>query len=332
MAAGLGTRLRPFTDFEPKALLPLMGIPMAQFALDALTRVGVRKIVANIHHHADRASRGLALLDRAGAELILSDERAELLGSAGGLRRARPHFGKDPFFLVNADVLCSVDLAALARVHLRMRERYGVTMTLTVFRSPPVLEGGHQREKYREILFDSSGIVTGWGPHAFGRPYFVGAAVLESEALSEVPPAGPSEFVPTILEPAIKAGKAAAFVTSGSWYDVGSPSLWLDAHTGVLRDLETGQLPEAWRHRIERVNQRVAQGIWIARGTPFMSVRTIDWVGPAYWSPMDDIHASPPIKLGPEGVVYGAQSEKILKTGIGFRGEWKALQPSFLPG
>jgi NDP-sugar pyrophosphorylase family protein len=58
MAAGLGTRLRPFTEMEPKPLLPVMGIPMAQFAVDALVATGVRHVVANVHFKPERARAG----------------------------------------------------------------------------------------------------------------------------------------------------------------------------------------------------------------------------------------------------------------------------------
>src|SRR4051794_13663614 len=101
MAAGRGTRLRPFTDLAPKPLLPLLGVPMAQFAVDALAQAGVPRIVANIHHHAAATRAGFAALDLAGTELVFSDESAELLGSAGGIQKASPLLGEGPFFLMN---------------------------------------------------------------------------------------------------------------------------------------------------------------------------------------------------------------------------------------
>lgn len=84
MAAGLGTRLMPFTERAPKALLPVLGVPIAQFALDSLARAGVDRVVANVHHHASAAKQGLAQLDRGDADFFVSDESERLLGSAGG--------------------------------------------------------------------------------------------------------------------------------------------------------------------------------------------------------------------------------------------------------
>jgi mannose-1-phosphate guanylyltransferase len=334
MAAGLGTRLRPFTDLEPKALLPLIGVPMAQFALDAAASAGVERVVANVHHLSERAGAGLKALDLRGAELVVSDESAELLGSAGGLRHAAPHFKPDePFFLLNADVLCDVDLNRLARAHRRLRAQSGVRVTLTVFERPPLEPGEIQREAYREILFDrESGILTGLGQKAIGRPYFVGAAVIEPEALSEIPAHGPAEFVPTLLEPAIRDGRAGVYFAQGRWHDVGSPALWLQAHTALLKALETGRLSREWRTRIEKSNRRIAPEAWVSLSSPSRLLATSRWAGPSYWSPLHDQTALPPLDFGPRAVLYGTAqglgSTGPLSGGIGYRGVWTSLQSS----
>jgi MurNAc alpha-1-phosphate uridylyltransferase len=318
MAAGLGTRLRPFTDLEPKALLPLLGVPMAQFSLDLLASVGVRHVVANIHHLADRTRAGLLSLDRKEMQLSISDESELLLGSAGGIRKALPQLrgsAGGPFFLLNADVLVDADLKGLARRHARLRAQHGVTLTLMVFERAP------GTGKYREILFDAeAGLITGLGQLETGRPFFVGAAVLEPEALEQVPGC-PAEFVPIILEPAIRAGKAGVFVSSGEWHDVGSPQLWLEAHLSLLRMLET-KAPRLWAERIERSNKRIGTQIWVAKKSSRLR-GSADWAGPAYWNALEDETAPDPKLLGPRAVLYGGEMPgQIARSGIGFRGIW----------
>src|SRR5688500_7784184 len=97
MTAGLGTRLRPFTEIAPKHLLPVMGVPMAQFAVDLLARFGVSRIVCNVHHRADLAVPALKALEHGpGTSIEISDESQLLLGSAGGIRKALPLLGRDP--------------------------------------------------------------------------------------------------------------------------------------------------------------------------------------------------------------------------------------------
>ena len=220
-----------------------------------------------------------------------------------------------PFFLVNADVLCSVDLVELAAQHLRLRRRHGVHVTLTVFPEGP------PGEKYREILVDSEqGLVRGLGAPSFGKPYFVGVAVVEPEALAGVPSEGPAEFVPTVLQPALERGKAGVYLARGQWHDVGSPELWLRTHLAMIRGLETGLIPRAWRERIEGAAVRVGPECWVGRG----SSRRVpaDWVGPAFWSGP----GSPPRGLGPDAVLYGAAAEAGIKgRGIGLDGIWAPL-------
>ncbi|MCM2277604.1 MAG: nucleotidyltransferase family protein [Oligoflexia bacterium] len=321
MAAGLGTRLRPFTDREPKALLPLLGVPMAQFALDALREAGVRTVVANIHHHPERARAGLQALDRGGVRLEISDESRELLGSAGGIGRALPLLGPEPFYLVNADTLCDIDLAALGRQHQRLRRRWDVLLTLTLFQSGP------KGAKYREIRFDPEReLVTGLGEPVESRPFFVGAAVLEPKALRNVPGSGPSEFVPTILEPALREGRVGAHLASGSWHDVGSPQLWLQTHLALLAGLETGRISPRWRARVESANRRIGPQSWVSRSARLAGSGL--WAGPAYWNPWGDPKAQAPRELGPRAVVYGALENSRLSGGISLGGDLARCEQS----
>jgi mannose-1-phosphate guanylyltransferase len=316
MAAGLGTRLRPFTDLESKVLLPLMGVPCAQFAIDALAAAGVGKIVANVHHHAAQAKEGLERLDWGGAEFVVSDESERLLGSAGGLAKARQHFDGKRFFLINADVLTDVDLKKLAQRHHLLRERHGVRLTLTVLPKP---EG---TGSYREILMDEeSGLVEGLGQVVPGKPYFASAAVIEPEALDGISTDEPSEFVPRILEPAIRDGKAGFHLTSANWFDIGSPALWSHAHVELMSLLETGQIPALWRKRIEAVSQRIGTRMWISKNAK-RSFPTADWWSPAYFNHLQDTTAQPPREFGPNAVLYGdAHSYRgRLQDAIGYRG------------
>src|SRR5690606_25829568 len=112
MAAGLGTRLRPFTEKTAKPLLPLLGVPMAQFAYDLISRTSVEKTVANVHHLATASSQALRFLEHSGS-IEISDESHLLLGSAGGLAKAAPHFKGKPFYVLNADTICNTHLQDL---------------------------------------------------------------------------------------------------------------------------------------------------------------------------------------------------------------------------
>jgi MurNAc alpha-1-phosphate uridylyltransferase len=101
LAAGLGTRMRPITETLPKPLVEVAGKPLIAYSLEALDRIGVTNIVANVHYLAPMLSKWLS--DWPGAEIVISDETDELLDSGGGIVKALPHLGPDPFLVLNAD-------------------------------------------------------------------------------------------------------------------------------------------------------------------------------------------------------------------------------------
>ena len=104
MAAGLGKRMRPLTATRPKPLVEVAGKPLIDHALDRLEAAGVRKAVVNVHYLADALEAHLA--NRGGGlEIVVSDEREQLLETGGGLVQALPLIDADPFLGVNSDNL-----------------------------------------------------------------------------------------------------------------------------------------------------------------------------------------------------------------------------------
>lgn len=100
MAAGLGKRMRPLTATQPKPMVRVAGKPLIDHALDRLADAGVARAVVNVHYLADALEAHLAA--RSTPAVTISDERAELLETGGGMIRALPHL-PDPFFCLNAD-------------------------------------------------------------------------------------------------------------------------------------------------------------------------------------------------------------------------------------
>ena len=101
LAAGLGTRMRPLTDTTTKALITVGGKALIDHVLDRLAEAGVEEAVVNVHHFADQVEAHLAA--RAFPRISISDERAELLDSGGGIQHARALLGEDPIFVANID-------------------------------------------------------------------------------------------------------------------------------------------------------------------------------------------------------------------------------------
>jgi MurNAc alpha-1-phosphate uridylyltransferase len=103
LAAGLGTRMRPLTDHLPKALVPVAGKPLIDHVLDRLRDAGVERVVVNVHHLAEQVEAHVAA--RRDLDVAVSDERAALLDSGGGIKHAAALLGRDPIFVANIDSL-----------------------------------------------------------------------------------------------------------------------------------------------------------------------------------------------------------------------------------
>lgn len=103
MAAGVGSRMRPLTDDRCKALVEVGGKALIDWTLDKLAGAGVARAVVNVHHFADALEAHLAA--RNAPEILISDERAQLLETGGGLARAAPRLGREPIFTANIDAL-----------------------------------------------------------------------------------------------------------------------------------------------------------------------------------------------------------------------------------
>ena len=101
LAAGLGTRMRPLNDAIPKPLVRLKGVPLLDRVLDRIASAGVPRAVVNVHHKADLIEQHLKRRER--PQIVISDERGERLETGGGVRKALPLLGPEPFLVHNSD-------------------------------------------------------------------------------------------------------------------------------------------------------------------------------------------------------------------------------------
>ena len=145
LAAGLGTRLRPLTDHRPKALVEVAGRTMLDITLSRLRAFGVREVIINVHHFADKILEYLERNDNFGMRIEVSREEV-LLDTGGGLKKAAYFFLEDsdviekPFVLHNVDVMSTIDLRRMVQFHIEKQ----ALATLAV----------QDRETSRYLLFD----------------------------------------------------------------------------------------------------------------------------------------------------------------------------------
>jgi mannose-1-phosphate guanylyltransferase len=116
LAAGLGTRLRPLTYELPKPMVPILGRPVMEHIMRLMARHEFDDVVANLHYFPDLIRDYFGDGSRQGIRLVYSYEE-ELLGTAGGVRNVRDHFGGETFLVISGDALTDIDLTAFWKRH-----------------------------------------------------------------------------------------------------------------------------------------------------------------------------------------------------------------------
>ena len=238
-AAGLGTRLRPFTLIHPKALVPVGGVPMLQRVIIKLRDAGVREMVVNVHHFASQITDFLRANDNFGVNIHISDETGLLLDTGGGILRARQWLDDEPFIVHNADILTDFPIAPMLERHLASR-------------ADVTLLAAH-RDTSRYLLFDPHGRMAGWHNTRTGEtlPDGIRADAYSSLAFGGVHLWNPSVFdileeysqrigqesfpvVPFYVD-ACTSLRIVAYTPSApySWHDVGSPASLAEAEASL---------------------------------------------------------------------------------------------------
>lgn len=138
VAAGLGTRMRPLTQWRPKPAVPVCGVPLVAYQLALLAHHGVREVIINAHHLPDKLIEAAEAWCPEGLDLEFSIEES-LLDTGGGIRRAAAFLREsDPCLVIGGDMLLDADLRGLCRRH---RER-GDAATFLLRRDPRTAEFG----------------------------------------------------------------------------------------------------------------------------------------------------------------------------------------------
>jgi NDP-sugar pyrophosphorylase family protein len=181
LAAGLGTRFKPWTDEHPKALALVNGKSLLQRNIEYLQGYGIRDIVVNVHHFADQIVEALTVNKGWGSRFTISDETDSVLETGGGLKKARVFLEDEPFVLMNVDILTDMNLLDMIADHFGSGDRLkaeagsggaGTVATLAVT----------NRATSRYFLFDQKDELCGWrnvttGQERMARPAEAGALI-----------------------------------------------------------------------------------------------------------------------------------------------------------
>lgn len=217
LAAGIGSRMRPLTDHRPKALVEVAGRALVDHVLDRLGEAGVETAVVNVHHFADQMEAHLS--GRTHPTVRIADERAGLLDSGGGIKRALPLLGADPIWVANIDSLWIDGTTPPLEAMKAAWDPERMDMLLLL-----VPQGqGIGFEGPRGFFMDAEGRVTHSADDANPAPLaFVGFQIMKPDLLADAPD-GPFSILPVWWR-LQDEGRIFGVVMDAFWMHVGDPA------------------------------------------------------------------------------------------------------------
>lgn len=226
LAAGLGTRMRAFNGRIPKPLVKVGGKALIDYVLDRLAEQGVECAVVNVHHLADQIERHLA--QRQHPQIVISDERNELLGTGGGVVKALPKLGAEPFFHVNSDTIwidgVKPNLGRLAAAFNPAR------MDALLLLAPAASSIGYSGRG--DFSMASDGRLARRGEREVVPFVYAGAAILTPSFFAGAP-AGAFSMSP-LFDRAAEAERLCGLRLDGVWMHVGTPDAVKAAEEAIL--------------------------------------------------------------------------------------------------
>lgn len=223
LAAGLGTRLRPLTNYHPKALIPVNDMPLLEIVIRRLKHFGVTDIIVNVHHFGVQIISFLEKNNYFDINIVVSDERDQLLNTGGGLKKAEWFFEDGaPFLLCNTDILSNLDLGKFYEAHVAS----DALVTLAVRR----------RETSRYLIFSEDKKMQGWvnvktGQMILRRPHpgncqlmaFSGLHIIDPKIFKMMPEDDSFSIIDVYLDLAANNNLMAYEEDASVWLDVGKP-------------------------------------------------------------------------------------------------------------
>ncbi|RFC66248.1 nucleotidyltransferase family protein [Fulvimarina endophytica] len=226
LSAGLGKRLRPITSTVPKPLVEVRGKALIDYGIDALVKAGVERIVVNVHYLPDLMRAHLR--KRQDVEIVISDESDQLLDSGGGIVRALPHLGNEPFYVLNSDTFWIESYRANLDVlsDLWRPERMDVALLIADMAQATGYDGRG------DFVMDASGELMRREERDMSPFIYAGAGIFKPELFAG------RDALPfslnAIFDTAIEANRLFGVRLSGLWLTVGTPPAIRQAEAAFL--------------------------------------------------------------------------------------------------
>lgn len=215
MAAGFGQRMRPLTNGKPKPLVEVAGTPLIDYGLDRLRQAGCDLAVVNVHYLPDQIEAWAK--SKTSPHIVISDERGELLDTGGGIVKALPQLGADPFFVVNSDsIWIDRNTPALQRLQAGWDD---AAMDCLLLLCPPERTVGY--DGHGDFRLDAEGRITGRAAKGETGLAYIGAYLVHPRLFANI---GVSKFSMNLLwDKAIAQGRLFGIEHHGQWLHVGTP-------------------------------------------------------------------------------------------------------------
>jgi len=229
LAAGFGLRMRPLTDHVPKPLIPVAGRPLLDHVLDKLAAAGVTEAVVNVHYLPDQIIDHVASRPR--PRVIISDERDQVLGTGGGVVKALPLVGAEPFFLVNSDTMW---IDGVRSNLTRLAETFDPElMDILLLMAPTASSIGYGGRGDYAMLPD--GALRKRREHQVVPFVYAGAAILSPSIFADAPK---GEFSLTrMFDAANEQERLFGLRLDGVWMHVGTPDAIAAAEEAFLESV-----------------------------------------------------------------------------------------------
>ncbi len=212
LAAGRGERLRPLTDIIPKPLVPIIGKPLLDHAIDRLAAAGVARVVVNVHYLGDQIAAHVK--GRTNPEIVVSQE-ATALETGGGVAQALPLLGDGPFYAVNGDSLwLDGSVPALDRLAAAFDPARHDGMLLL---QKTVSAVGYEQNR-GDFFIDPAGKPRRVGLGEVAPYLYAGVQILSPQLFADAPAGAFS--INRIYDKALAAGRLGAIVHDGEWFTV----------------------------------------------------------------------------------------------------------------
>lgn len=225
LAAGLGTRMRPITDRIPKPLVEVAGRTLLDHVLDPLAEAGIMTAVVNVHHLADQIETAVA--GRRAPRVVISDERAEILDSGGGVARALPYLG-EAFVIRNADSFW-IDHG---RSNIaRMMDAFDPARMDTLLLLAP-LAGSVGFDGAGDFFLADDGRLERRGERAAAPYAYAGAAIMRKADFAGRKD-GDIFSLNALWNRSLAAGRLHGIVLDGLWLHVGTPQAIGEAEAAI---------------------------------------------------------------------------------------------------